>query len=435
MNVFRKSWSPLALFLVAVAAATACQENLATGAACPALCPDTLAVHDTVLVGRAAIDTDLTLVGFPPIGAETQLLLADYVQANSPVQTVAVLRFDSLQRSVPDTADTTKPPEPVLRVDSASLFITIEALADTADTLIRKDSITFFVYDVDVNAPDLDTAVVRQRFSSAPIAQRSIERDSTNGQVRIPIDSGFVAAHVRAGQRIRLGIRATSKQPLDVRIGSQNGGGAASLRYAAIGSTRRTDVLVPVNSRAAVGPPLAGLADYTIVLAGTPPPPPGILAAGGIPASRILVRFNLSPFILDSVTVVRANLELHPLPNPAFGSGDTLLLQPLLVRVTNDVTDLFQAAMLSSSPGSLGLPVPNQIRSPLAATLDTIPLVTVFRLWKTQSATTMHAIALETSSESFDPRQYYFYSSAAAVDSLRPRLRLTYIPTARFGLP
>lgn len=424
----------MALFVGAAAALTACQEDLATGAACPALCPDTLTVRDTVLTGRAALDTTVTLRGFPPIGAESRLLLADYVQAGSPVRTVAVLRFDSLQRTVPDTADTTKPPAPIVRVDSVGLFINIEALADTADSSLKKDTITFLVYDVDADAPDLDTAATRLRFAAAPIAQRSFERDSTKGQLKIPLDSGFVATRIRAGKRIRLGVRATSKKPLDVRLGSENGGGGASLRYAAIATSRRTDVLVPVNARSAVGPPLTGLADFTLVLAGTPPPPAGILAVGGIPASRAFLRFALSPFLLDSVTIVRANLELHAAPNAAFESGDTISLQPLLVRVTTDVTDLSQAALLSVSPASLSLTVPNQVRSPLTATLDTIPLVSVVRLWKTEPAYVMHAIVLSTSNESFDPRQYYFYSNAAA-DSLRPRLRLTYIPTSKFGLP
>ena len=435
MNALRKSWVPLALFAAAVLVLAGCQEDLAGGAACPALCPDTLTVKDTVLVGSAILDTAVTLPGLPPLGSEKQLLLADYSQGDSPVKAVAVLRFDVLQTSIADT-DTTKKAHPVVAIDSAFLVINIQALADSADTTIKNDSVTFLVYDVDAAATDLDTAPVRQRFTSTPIGSRAVARDSITGQISIPVDSAFVSRHVLAKQRIRLGLRATGDKPVNIRIGSREGGGSASLRYTALGdSGQRAEGVVSVNTHAASGPNLPSLADYTLVLAGTPPPPAGVLAAGGVPSSRIFLRFQVPPELTDSsITVVRANLELHQVPNLAFASVDTLMLQTLLVRATPEVTDIYSAALLAVDPASALLAIPPQIIPPALSRIDTIPLQGAFALWKSEHNTTIRAIELKASNEGFDPRQYYFYSNAA-VDSLRPRLRLSYILRSNFGLP
>jgi hypothetical protein len=435
VNALRKSWAPVALFAAAVLVLAGCQEDLAGGAACPTLCPDTLTIKDTVLVGSAILDTAVTLPGLPPLGSEQQLLLADYSQGDSPVKAVAVMRFDVLQTSIADT-DTTKLPHPIVATDSAFLVINVQALADSADTTIKNDSVTFLAYDVDAPATDLDTAPVRQRFSSTPIGSRRIARDSIVGQISIPVDSAFVSRHVLAKQRIRLGLRATGDKPVNIRIGSVEGGGASSLRYTALGdSGRRTEGVVSVNTHAASGPSLPSLADYTLVLAGTPPSPPGVLAAGGIPSTRIFLRFKIPPELVDSsITVVRANLELHQLPNLDFASVDTLLLQTLLVRATPEVTDIFSAALLAVDPASALLAIPPQMIPPAASRTDTIPLQGAFALWKSEHNTAIRAIELKTSNEGFDPRQYYFYSSTAA-DSLRPRLRLSYILRSNFGLP
>ncbi|MGH7632295.1 MAG: hypothetical protein ACRENC_01100, partial [Gemmatimonadaceae bacterium] len=236
MNALRKSWAPVALFAAAVLILAGCQEDLAGGAACPTLCPDTLTIKDTVLVGSAIFDTAVTLPGLPPLGSEKQLLVADYTQGDSPVNAAAVMRFDVLQTSIGDT-DTTKLAHPVIATDSAFLVISIEALADSADTAINHDSVTFLVYDVDAPVADLDTAPVRQRFSSTPIGSREIARDSIIGQISIHVDSAFVSRHVLAKQRIRLGLRATGERPVRIRIGSVEGGGSASLRYTAIGDS------------------------------------------------------------------------------------------------------------------------------------------------------------------------------------------------------
>jgi hypothetical protein len=435
----RNPWRAIALLGVVLTVA-GCQENLAGGAACPSLCPDTLVIKDTILVASEAIDTDATVVGIPPLGAEPQILLGNFTQGEQQVHTVGVFRFDLFPRSLADT-DSTKPPHPFIGADSASLVLNVVGTPDSIYT--PGDSITFLVYDVDTNAVDLDTAAVHARFASAPIASRTIARDSVTGSISIPIDSGFIASHIRDAKRIRLGVDVASSGNVRVEIQTADPSvlstpNPASLHYTGIADNDRVAVSPVVNSHSADSPAIPGLADYQLVLQGNPAPPPGILAAGGFPSSRIFIRFNLPPALVDSTTrIVRANLQIHQAPNPAFASSDTISLTTLVVRAAPEVRDIAAASLLAVDPQTVAVGdlIPLIKLPPSSAQPDTIPLVPLFNLWKSEGiGKTQRAILLKSSGEGFDPRQYYFYSTAAD-DSLRPRIRISYIPKSGFGLP
>jgi hypothetical protein len=415
---------------------TGCQENLSGGAACPALCPDTLTLRDTVLFGHEMIDTAATVHGAPPLGAEPSILLADYVRGGDRIRTVGVLRFDSLQRAT--TINNVV--QGFERVENSTLTISVLPPPAGMDTVVVRDTVvTFLVYDVNSDASDPDTAAVRARLTSAPIATHTVLRDSLSGSVTISLDTAFVGEHVRSGTRMRLGIAVQSDSNVQVRIGTVEGSRSATLHYVGFVGTNQTGVDFGVNTRSAVGPAFLGLADYQLVLQGTPPPPSDVLAIGGIPSSRVFIRFSLPAALIDSsTTVVRANLELHQQGNPLFSSTDTVALLTRVVRATNTVTDLAKASMLSVDPATISFQfrVPNLLVSPAETRLDTIPLANLFTLWKQEGrGSVQRAIVLESSAEGFDPRQYYLFSLAAPVDSLRPRLRISYIPRSGFGLP
>lgn len=445
MLVSRKPGRALAVVgaLVAVVSLLgACQENLAGGAACPTLCPDTLTVKDTILTGADAFDTMVTVIGYPPLGTESQLLVANYTQGGSPIQTAAVLRFDSLVRILPDT-DTSAAPRPLTGVDSASLHFTVIAPTDTAkDTILVQDAVTFLVYDVDVDAPDLDTASVHARFNTTPIASLTVPRDSVKGAITIPLDTAFVGEHVRDGRRIRLGVRIQSPKSAQVNIGSSEGGIAATIQYFGFADTSKTFISRGVNTRPPAGSPnFASLADYDLVLQGTPPPDDGVMAAGGIPGSRIYMRFGVPSALIDSsATIIRANLVLHQLANVNFGTADTtdsVLLETAVVQASPSVTNIPIAVGLIASPGGLGVAgVPTVNFRPEVARPDTIPLVGVFGLWRRLGPlATQRAIVLQSTGEGIEPRRYLFYSNNAPADSLKPRIEISYIPRSGFGLP
>ncbi len=416
-----------------------CQENLAGGAACPALCPDTLSVLDTVLYANEALATDVSLAGSPALGTETQLLVADFERGGDVLRTGVVFRFDSVQRVLDDTTDA--PPVPITSVDTATLRINIVTPSSGAydSTLVGDSLLTFTVYDVDAAASDFDTAAVRARFGAEEVGSLTMERDSLTGTISIPLDTGYFATHVREGRRIRLGLTVHSDGGAQVRLYSLEGGSPSSLQYIAHADTSRLSAVASVNTRTATAPSIRSLADYLLVLEGAAPPPSGILAAGGLPSSRIFLRFDIPASLIDSnTTIIRANLEMHQQGNSLYASDDTLALVARLVRATNAVSDPAQAAVLSIDPAALSasFAVPEVASSPGDTKVDTIPLAPILLLWKSEGPETMQrAIVLQSSGQGLDPRRFYLYSSDAADESLRPRLRITYIPRSGFGLP
>jgi hypothetical protein len=74
-----------------VSSIVACREDLNGSAGCPSLCPEQrVESQDTTLQAFVAIDT---IVGYPPIGTETRLLLAS---RGDTLDARAVMRFDTL---------------------------------------------------------------------------------------------------------------------------------------------------------------------------------------------------------------------------------------------------------------------------------------------------------------------------------------------------
>ncbi len=434
-----RSWRALAAFAGVTLVLAGCQEDLAGGAACPALCPDTLTVRDTVLFANEVLASAITLPGSPAPGTEAQLLAADYVRSGDRLHTGVVFRFDSVQRVLVDT--TGKPPRAITTVDTASLHINIVAPSSGSydSTLVRDTVVSFVVYDVNAAASDFDTAAVRQRFGVTEVGSLTVKRDSLKGTIAIPLDTGYFAAHIRDGERIRLGLEVRSDNGAQVRIYSSEGGSPAALQYIARADTSRLSAAISVNTRSGTGPAIRSLADYAMLLEGAPPPPSDLLAAGGIPASRIFLRFDIPAALIDSsTTIVRANLEMHQQGNDLYSSDDTVALVTRLVRATKAVTDPAQAAVLSVDPIAISssFAVPEVRVSPSDTRVDTIPLAHILLFWKSEGPETMQrSIVLQSSSQGLDPRRFYLYSSSASDESLRPKLRITYIPRSGFGLP
>jgi len=452
MIVRRPSYRLLPFAGIALVALAACNEDLAGACASPSLCPgQQLEVHDTVLVASDVIDSTVVVNGMPPLGTETGLLVARYGDAGGDsVVSGAVMRFDSLKRLFPQT-DTTKPALPVVSVSSASLQFT-----STPDTSLIRDSVRFEVIDVDANVPDLDTATIHQLFLTRPaLGTLNVKADSLSIQHIVPLDTTFIRQRVTTpGGRVRLGVRvfsyghdSTGSAAIAITpITSQSaatGQTGSSLVYeghAAVADT--VDSLGFTNfavSKSSGGPEFRYLANYQLVLKGSPPPPAGVLPVGGLPSSRVYMRFNLPSALIDSsTTIVRAALILHQRGDSTFFKPDSISLTPRVVIASPIVTDISKAALLLATPTTIPLLSvrvnPNETRS------DTVALVSrgasIVSLWRVEGPTRMQrAIVLQSSSEGHDARRFLIYANTAPVDSLRPRLHLTYIPRSGFGLP
>lgn len=422
----RRRLAALAFCVVSAFGAASCTEDLSGGAACPALCPEqNVDMVDTVLF---PLSMDSTIRAFPPLGTEGQLVV---VRRGDSLATAAVVRFDRTpSRVARSTTDTTT--VPILALDAATI-----SLGLIGSVIINKP-VTVEIYDVDAEAAELDTGAVRALFRPDRLVADSVfpAPDTLSGTIELELPKAFVEPRVLNQQRIRLGVIVRSDSALSFSFATTEGGSPPQLEFSATTELPATSpVTVTANSfpPPTAGTPVPGLEDYTIVVQGTPPTPPAVLAVGGFPASRSYLRFDIPSGIVETTTVVRATLLLSQLPNTAVGSADSVSLIPRMV-LANKAVDPGKATLLLAAPGFPGIVALPLV--PADSGVRSIELVSLLRQWRADDTTkASRALVLQSSGEGLDPQEVRFHSNEAPVDSLRPRLRITYIPRARFELP
>lgn len=430
-NAWSRQRSPLVvLSLVAAATLAACAEDYQGGSACPLLCPEqTVVVFDTT-IDPVALDT--TLIGFPTHGTETELLLA---RRGDTVDTRPVVRFDSLPiyfNSGSASGDTV-----ILVVDSAYVRLRINRSGS-----VFTQPVTFEVFDVDTTTGDSafaanDTSTALERLLFRPdrlIGTITFDTAQITDSIRIPIDSLTLITKILNQQRLRLGFKATSTAPVQIRIVAYEGGDPPQLRFLPSADTAFNEITVfprSVVPRAQVT--LASdLTDYVHVISFPAVPDETFLTVGGLPGRRTLIRFNIPSRILDSSNVLRATLELTQRPVSGVDDTTKLSLYPLLVTAGINITDVGRSAFLTNVPGAGFDSV--QV-APGDSGVKEIEIVNALRAWSLPiSVTSQRGIVLRAGPESVDPRFVSFYSSSAA-PHLRPRLRVSYSPVRSFGIP
>lgn len=448
----------LAALAAAALVAGSCQEKLNGGNACPSLCAEqNLGFKDTVFLASDVIDTIVTVPGSPPLGNLQTVLLAAYTQAGDSIVSGGVYRFDSMTR-VEILSDTTQPPIPISAVDSATLEIYYNLPPLGQESLYVKDSsITFHVWDVYVNAPDLDTAAVHARFYGTEVGSLTITRDtinaSNNQTIKIPIDTAFLGNAVRTGAKVWLGVTVSSAHGARVVVTSANAsivrqfaGEAPILHYFGVADTFHTISAVAVNARATpYGPAIAAMGNYQMIFRGSDPVPPGMIGLGGLAQDRMLVVFKFPSWLIDSsTTVVKANLELSQMPDPQFAwdstapDGDSIVAHPYALVAAPGVTDIQKLALLVGDVTAVPIPDDSTLR-PEGAGTDTLrfvyPLANLFNsYWKPEGSKVQRGLVYALTQEGIEPRRVLFYGTSAA-PAQRPRVHVSYVPHSIIGLP
>ena len=422
---------PFALLAVLAAATiAACAEDYEGGGACPALCPEqNVVVFDTVF---DPVELDTSLVGFPSHGTETELLLA---RIGDSVDTRPVIRFDSL---------------PIYYNSGSTAGDTIIEVIDSAYVKLRINKtaskftapVTFEVFDVDTTTGDsafavndTSTAIERQLFRpDRLIASITLDTAEITDSIRIPLDSLTLINKIKNKERLRLGFKATSADPVQVRIVAYEGGDQAVIRFLPSADTSFDALTVFPRSKVPRSQVTlaADLTDYVHVLAFPPLPDPSFLTVGGVPGRRVLIRFIIPSRILDSSNVLRATLELTQRPVPSVNDTSLLTLYPLVVTAGTHITDPGRSAFLTNAPGA-GF---DSVQfAPGDSGVKSIEIVNALRAWSLPvSVSAQRGIVLRAGPESLDPRFVTFFSSSAAPE-LRPRLRVSYSPVRSFGIP
>lgn len=416
--------------ILGAALAAGCSEKIEAGAACPQLCSsDNLVLQDTTL---DAIALDTTIVGFPPIGEESYLVLAN---RGDTLDTRVIARYDSLPRTYRSTtavADST-----IRMVDSAEIRIRVDTLHGRVTA-----PVTIEAYDVgDLTVADTVTSAMLPYFTpDRLVGAKTFAPESIVDSIAVPISNDTVLSKLTRSRPLRLGFRLRSASSQVVRFyASSVSASSMVLRFRVA-----TDTTVPVvtMSPASLTPRdttfgflRAALGDFMLVAKGPPYPPPGTFSVGGMPGARAYVRFAIPRKILDSTRIVRATLLLTQAPNAASPAArDTVYVQPLSLIAGPAITDIAQALRLAQPPGTFGLD------SAAAVPIDDgvvrqVQLVPLVQRWAfTPSDSSPRAIGLRSNREGISGAQLLFYSTSAP-PNLRPRLRLTYVPHVTFGLP
>jgi len=393
--------------LLAVITIAGCQEKLTAPADCPALCPGGQPqVFDEVFT--AASGADSSFVGYVQPHQAGALLVSNGLEGFEERGLVRFLARGSTV-TVRDTARS-------FTIDSVILSFTVVA-RDTNLTGLQLllyrltpsfDSSTTFAAVAPAFVPEslIATIDVPDTLNAGTI--RTVLQGADLSRVEIPAsDSG----------RLAVGIRIASPVPTGVRVGALAGGagpifttyvtldvpdtGTAKLRTIPLGaafSTHVSEVLQAVDST--------------------------VLAVGGAPSARVLLRFNLPSRIRDSATIVRATLELTPVA-PIMG----LPTDPARLLSRAVLADVGAKSPVSSVAGRV--PEDTLETGTTAVSLEAVRLI---ELWLGATARPA-ALMLSLTPEAASFSRPVFYSTRAADPALRPRLRISYLLPFPFETP
>ncbi len=420
--------APALLALPLALVAGACTEDLETAEGCPVLCPgQSLDILDTILDPAMVLDT--TLGGYPLQGFESPLLLAS---RGDTLDVRVVVRFDTLTRLWTPPGDTL---QAVTFVDSASLRVRLFRA-----NIKVPNQFTIDAYDVgDTTLVDSLPETLLPLFDPARLLG-SLQVDSADfrdsSTVSIPLDSAMVRTIVTSGQVLRIGLRVRSTESAAFYVTtSDDETEGPRLRYRVTPDTAIAIVSMTPKSKTPANPVnLNGdLLDYSVVARGVDPRAAGTFAVGGMPSVRSYLRFEIPKWLTDSSAVLRAQLELVQLPLRVFAPNDSFTVRAQLVIAGAATTDLNRAARLLASLDFFGAALTRAPGDSGRVTLEINPLL---RAWRTNAGlpSVPQAIVLRSDFEGFGAGGLRFFGIGAD-PTLRPRLRVSYVPNIRFGQP
>jgi hypothetical protein len=430
----------LALAAAGVAAAHGCTERLEGGRGCPVLCPDqTVELHETLVAG---VVLDTTVAAYPALGEEPLLTLA---WRGDTLETRVIVRYDTLPSTYPPPGGTTS--LPIDYVEGAELRIRLRF-----PTTPENQTVTVEAYDVDTTmaeggAADTAAATMLPLFrADRLIGTRAFSfqdiRTTTDSLVRIPLDNAYLLAKIQARARLRVGLLVRAAESAELVFQ-----GVEALRPPVIGFRATPGesgvqvTAVPYSATPAERFVASFLSDFVIVAQRRPPDTPTeVIIVGGIPGRRSYLRFDLPSNIVDSTSVVRATLFLTQYPNRlAAHAPDSVSVYPQPVMASDLITDIQAQADLLTP---IFVPTLRQVfrldslrTAPQDSGEIAIEVIGAVQVWRaTQKERTIRALVLRMPNEGVGLDELYFFSTEAAA-SLRPRLRLVYVPQVDFGLP
>jgi hypothetical protein len=345
------------------------------------------------------------------------------------LDTRVIVRFDSLpSTTVTSHTDTTT--IPITSIDSGLLHLRFDSAGGKL-----LSPVTLSVYDVGTTGNDTSAAVLAPLFTSSRlVGSRTFAGGAIVDTLSIPLDNSILLARSQSHEPLRLGIQATSSASVTLHMYASESGSIPTITMRDNPDTVLSVRTVYPRSKTPTDVPsvAVNLADFMLVVTGTPPAPAGFLAVGGIPAKRSYLRFDIPSRLVDSSIVIRATLLLTQQGSAAPDGTDSMLVRPNIVFASPLITDPVQAAQIIA-PSSF--PLATTATFPAQGGVTEIELAPAFKVWALQGDSILpRAIVLMSTLEGTSPQQALFYSSNAAPE-LRPKLRVSYTQRVRIGTP
>jgi hypothetical protein len=383
---------------------TGCRDELTTPADCPALCPGGQPqVKDSVLT---AIAGDTAFVGYVAAGLGPSLRISNGLPVSEDRAIAMFLpRADSL------TVD--GEPRLVEKLDSATIALTLQA----RDTLVT--GLKLFVYRLPTGVDTTTTfAEVEPQMVPANLIDSIVVDDSVkSGLLRFTI-SGADTIRVNPSDtsgRLAIGVTMSANAPSGIRIASIAATGAPNISY---------HVRVEIADTTKEKLTYTRFPEFTSFVSQSPPPfDLDLLSVGGAPSARSLLRFALPLDIRDSVTILRATLELTP-DAPILG----LPTDPALLQAFGVLGDLGAKSPIITSGSTIGV---LELASGASDTVR-IDVTRLVRLWQTDTGLPQ-LIFLALAPEAASFTQPIFRSTRSGAGA--PRIRLTYYQKFPFEVP
>ena len=304
-------------------------------------------------------------------------------------------------------------PRLVEKLDSATIALTLQA----RDTLVT--GLKLFVYRLPTGVDTTTTfAEVEPQMVPANLIDSIVVDDSVkSGLLRFTI-SGADTIRVNPSDtsgRLAIGVTMSANAPSGIRIASIAATGAPNISY---------HVRVEIADTTKEKLTYTRFPEFTSFVSQSPPPfDLDLLSVGGAPSARSLLRFALPLDIRDSVTILRATLELTP-DAPILG----LPTDPALLQAFGVLGDLGAKSPIITSGSTIGV---LELASGASDTVR-IDVTRLVRLWQTDTGLPQ-LIFLALAPEAASFTQPIFRSTRSGAGA--PRIRLTYYQKFPFEVP
>jgi hypothetical protein len=445
--------------LVVIALIAACSERLDTSKNCPVLCTDNALVFKDTTFDVVQFDSafpGFTGVGerFPAPGLATSNgvgflneTFIPVVHRTDSVDIRQVFRFDTLPRQLSAT-DTTQ----ISAVTDSKLLLVI----DTARSVIpATGATTVSLYDVDDSTVTDDTSatvlgarftpgrlIASRTFTLADVIADTIAGSgaSTVRSFAVTIPDSIMLRYIRGPRRLRVGMRVTSAAgsvALRFVAPSVNSSGLVPrITYDPSPDTAIVAWLASTQYNGVVASPERFRTQSLVLRDNTPLLADGSLEVGGITAVRSLLRVKLPRSFLDTITIIRASLDMVQRPQRTVpGARDGLRVR-LRVTIAGPALGSDPRRQVEFLDPTIEGVLLNSLRlTPADTGLKSFDVGSALRLWVTQDSSIATGLVLYSEGETFQEQRLAFFSRRSAAASLRPRLRVTYTTRREGAVP